>query len=147
LAKKLKKRFIETDKIIEEQEGKRITDIFKKYGESYFRRQETRLLKRISQKNNLVISCGGGMACNNKNLKIMKRSGIIFNLTAAAPTIYKRTRKYCHRPLLNVTRPLDKIKELLIKRRRYYQQADYILNTNNISIEKVVEEIIKKLYA
>jgi shikimate kinase len=142
LAKSLKKHFIETDEIIEKQERKTITDIFKICGEPYFRKQERKLLKKIAQENNLVVSCGGGLICNSQNLKILKKTGTVFNLTASAQTIYERTKKCLHRPLLNVAQPLKIIEQLLKRRKRFYEQAHYTVNTEDLTPGEIAAKII-----
>ena len=60
LACKLKMEFIDMDRIIEERQGTSIADIFARYGENYFREQENKLVKKLSQKENMVIATGGG---------------------------------------------------------------------------------------
>jgi shikimate kinase len=143
LSQKLNKEFIEMDEVIEEREGKKITEIFAQEGEPYFRNLEKKLLKELSKKSDLVISCGGGLICNEENLKILKETGIVFNLEASPLTIYERTKKYTHRPLLNVEDPLKKIKDLLEKRKPYYKKAHFSIDTEKFSAEEVSEEIIK----
>jgi shikimate kinase len=143
LAKKLNKEFIEMDEVIEEREGKKIVDIFAQEGEFYFRYLEKQLLKELAEKNDLIISCGGGLICDEENLKILKETGIVFNLVASPLTIYERTKKHTHRPLLNVSSPLKRIEELLEKRRPYYEKAHFSVDTEKFSAEEVAEEIIK----
>lgn len=142
LAKRLGKTFIEMDAIITEKEGSEIVDIFKSKGESYFRKLEQELLEEISLKTDLVVSCGGGLICNKENLKRLKETGVIFSLTASPVTIYRRIKDQTHRPILNVDDPQVKIKDLLIKRNPYYNQADYSIDTDNILPEEISDKII-----
>ena len=44
ISKKLKLTFIDIDRIIEETEKMKISEIFKKYGENYFRKIEEKFL-------------------------------------------------------------------------------------------------------
>lgn len=143
IAKKLKKHFVEMDEVIEKREDKKIVEIFETYGEGHFRKLEKALLGELSQKKDLVISCGGGVACSGENLKLMKRTGTLFCLVARAATIYERTRKYSHRPLLNVATPLKKIEGLLKKRLPYYKQAHYLIDTEGVSPKEVVKKILR----
>jgi shikimate kinase len=145
LAEKLQKTFVEMDEVIERKEGKKIVDIFAQKGESYFRKLETTLLEELSQQDNLVISCGGGLICNPQNLRILKQSGIIFNLQSSPEKIYERTRKHTHRPLLNVENPLEKIKNLLAERTPFYQQAHYTVESEEQTPEQVADYILEIL--
>jgi shikimate kinase len=145
LAAKLKRQFIEMDETIEKEEACPITEIFAVKGEPYFRELESNLLKKIAVQTGLIVSCGGGLICNDDNLKLLKESGTVFTLTAPAKTIYERTKKYAHRPLLNVAEPEKKIDELLQKRNRYYSKAHHTIDTTKISPEEVAEKIISLL--
>lgn len=147
LAQRLNKEFVEMDEVIEKEEGKKIVDIFAKEGEDYFRRLEKNLLNKLSKRANLVVSCGGGLICNEKNLRLLKKSGIIILLKAKASTIYERTKKYTHRPLLNVDNPFKKIEELLARRKPYYDQAHYAVDTDKLLPEDIAEKIIKLIEA
>ncbi|MFA5337703.1 MAG: shikimate kinase [Candidatus Omnitrophota bacterium] len=142
LAGKLKLKFIEMDDTIEKEEGNPITEIFATKGEQYFRKLETSLLKKISKETNLVVSCGGGLICNEENLRMLKETGTTFNLAAEAKTIYERIKKHSHRPLLNVANPTLKIDELMHKRAQYYEQAHHTINTDEISPDEVADKII-----
>jgi shikimate kinase len=143
LARALKRGFIEMDALIEKQEKKKIVKIFADKGEPYFRKLEKELLKKLAEMPGQVISCGGGLICDKENLEIMKKTGKIFNLSASSTTIYERTKKYRHRPLLNVADPVKKIEELLNKRLPYYNQAHYTINTDDLSTKEVAEKILE----
>jgi shikimate kinase len=145
LAGSLGLEFIEMDDVIEERESQKIADIFANKGEEYFREVENKLLKELSHRENLIISCGGGLACNDNNLKILKDTGVVFTLKASARCIYERVKNKKHRPLLNVDNPLEEIERLLNKRERYYSKAHYIIDTEDLSIEKIVRLITEKL--
>lgn len=145
LASFLKQEFIDMDETIEEREGLKIVDIFSQKGESYFRETEKNLLKELSCQKNLVVSCGGGLICDNENLKILKNTGLIFNLKASAECIYQRIKNQIHRPLLNVKNPLKRIKYLLKKREPFYLQAHYVIDTEGLSVKEIVDMIVNKI--
>jgi shikimate kinase len=142
IAEKLKKSFVEMDSLIEEHEGKEINEIFENKGEPYFRNLEKELLLKLSGESDLVISYGGGAVCNEENISLVKRTGKVFCLSATAATIYERTKKYSHRPLLKVASPLKQIEELLLRRFPYYRQADYIVDTEGVTPDEVAEKIL-----
>jgi len=142
LARSLNREFVEMDEIIEKNAGQEIVDIFAQKGERYFRELESKLLETISARTGLVVSCGGGLICNDTNLKVLKATGRVFLLRASAATIYGRIRKQNHRPLLNVDNPQERIAELLAKREPYYGQADCEIDTEGVSPEEVAEKIM-----
>jgi shikimate kinase len=90
LARKLKMEFIDMDRIIEERQGTSIADIFTRYGEKYFRAQENKLVKELSQKENIVIATGGGTLLSSDNARILGQAGEIVCLYADSQTIYNR---------------------------------------------------------
>jgi len=142
LAKKLGRKFIEMDAAIEKKQGSEIVDIFANKGEAYFRGLEKALLGELSEREDLVVSCGGGLICDQENLKLLKETGAVFALTASVSTIYQRTKKHTHRPILNVENPQEKIKQLLGKRASCYAQAQYSIDTDSFSPEEVADKII-----
>ena len=60
LKEKLNVPLCEMDEMIAEQQKMAISDIFAQYGETYFRDLETQLVKDISEKDGVIVSCGGG---------------------------------------------------------------------------------------
>jgi shikimate kinase len=142
LAERLALEFVEMDEAIEKAQGKEIAAIFAQEGEGYFRQLENDLLKELAGKTGLVVSCGGGLICNQENLKILKSTGLVISLMAKPSTIYERTKKDTKRPLLNVDNPLAEIETLLMARMVYYKKADKVIATDRISPEQVVDEIM-----
>ncbi|MBF0522634.1 MAG: shikimate kinase [Candidatus Omnitrophica bacterium] len=142
LAKLLNKKRVSLDDLIEQKEGRKITEIFKESGEPYFRQVESAVIQEISEKENVVIDCGGGAVINPKNVENLKAKGVLVYLSASPEVILKRVKKDTHRPLLNVENPQEKIKELLEKRKSFYKQADFEVNTDEITPEEICREII-----
>ena len=143
IARQLGMQFISTDDIIEKKAGMPINDIFSKKGESYFRQLERETIMEISAGSSSVIDTGGGAVINELNLKDLKIEGILFCLNAASEEVLKRVGDEKHRPLLNVSDPLTRIKELFKKREPYYKKADYQINTSGKSVSEVAVEIVK----
>ncbi|MBU0683676.1 MAG: hypothetical protein KJ864_05250, partial [Candidatus Omnitrophica bacterium] len=61
LSERLKKKRVSIDEMIELQEGKKISDIFKDQGEAYFRVIEKVLVKEVSRKSDQIVDAGGGV--------------------------------------------------------------------------------------
>jgi shikimate kinase len=143
LANKLKLRYVSTDDLIEKREKRTINEIFTKSGEAYFRDVEAEVVREISGMENVVVDAGGGVVIREENMPNLKSSGIVICLTADEETIMKQTKKYKHRPLLNVEDPKRKIRELLAKRAPFYAKADHTIDTGKLTVRQVVDEIIE----
>lgn len=144
LAEELHRPFIDTDQMIEERLGAKISDIFKKIGEPQFREFETQTIALISNFENYVISCGGGAVVNPVNVKNLNKNGIIINLYASANHILNRLNELDSRPILKkMTNPLDGIIKLLAQRQKAYQKCDLAINTDDLTSEQVVKKILE----
>jgi len=141
LKKRLNRKVVSTDAAIEAQEGRPITDIFRDSGEEYFRRLERDCVVKLSEQSNLIMDCGGGIFLDPQNILQLKKSGIVFYLSASPETIEARTKGTKHRPLLNTADSKSVIVELLAKRKPYYEQADYVIDTDHKTNEQVCDEI------
>jgi shikimate kinase len=145
LACKLKMEFIDMDQIIEESHGISIADIFSRYGENYFRQQENKLAKELSQKENMVIATGGGTLLFPDNAGILSQRGQIICLYADSQTIYNRVKRKNNRPLLKRENVLREINRLLEKRKKIYDNIKWKIDTANLNIQEVTDKIIALL--
>ena len=143
LAKSLKFEFVDIDDLIVQKEKRTITDIFSQSGEPYFRKVEKEALREISRQVMLVVSCGGGIVIDAENIALMKQKGKIIALTARPEVIFERTKKSTHRPLLNVADPINRIEELLLARKPYYEKAQALIDTSDLSVKQVVKNILE----
>jgi len=142
LANKLNMRYVSTDSLIEAREKRTINEIFTKEGEDYFRDVESAVIRELAGTEGLVIDAGGGAVIREENLANLKSNGVVICLTADEDTILARTKKYKHRPLLNVEDPKLKIRTLLAKRVPLYAKADHCIDTGKLTIRQVVEKIV-----
>lgn len=142
LARKKKWQFLDLDDLIELKEKRAIADIFAQDGEPYFRRLEKKTLKEVSAQKKFVVACGGGIAIDKDNIKIMKETGTMICLTATPDIILKRTCGYQHRPLLNIKDPKKQIELLLKLRAPYYALAHKTIDTSKISVKEAVGKIL-----
>ena len=60
LAKKLGRRFLDADHVIEERCGVKIPVIFEMEGEAGFRKREAAAIREITNEQNIVLATGGG---------------------------------------------------------------------------------------
>jgi shikimate kinase len=123
LAKKLVLPLIDTDDEIEKEANMSINDIFKKQGEEAFRLLESLKIKEASEKPPAIISTGGGVILNDKNMKILKEKGIIFFLNRSVKAI-EADIELKSRPLLQ--KGVDMVSKIYKERLPLYQKyADY----------------------
>ena len=141
LANALNMCYISTDDLIEKRERRTINEIFTKEGEDYFRNVESDVVREVSGMNGLVVDTGGGVVVREENLANLRSTGIVICLTADEAVIMERTKKYKHRPLLNVEDPKLKIRTLLAKRAPLYAKADHCIDTGKLTVRQVVEKI------
>ncbi len=145
LAVRLKRERVSTDELIEHREKRSIADIFSQSGEPYFRQVERQIVAEVALREDLVIDCGGGVARDEVNFNVLKKTGVSFYLYASPEAVFRRTRGKTDRPLLNVPDPLAKIKQLLAERDPHYRKADFLIDSDEDNIGKVVDEILKVL--
>ncbi|MCX5686706.1 MAG: shikimate kinase [Candidatus Omnitrophica bacterium] len=143
LANRLKMNYVSTDDLIEKKEKRTINEIFTKDGEERFRDIESEVVREVSGMENVVIDAGGGVVLREENMANFKSNGIVICLTADEEVVMERTKKYKHRPLLNVEDPKQRIRTLLAKRAPFYAKADHIIDTGKLTVKQVVEEIVK----
>ena len=148
LAAKLGAAFIDMDQKIEEEAGMSIPDMFARKGEAYFREQERALVKRLAARRNAVISTGGGTVKNPNNVADFKKSGVIVCLSASVDAVLARTNRRGTRPVLDGADQGDRrkaVEQLMAERRELYKQADYTIDTSELSPLLVVENIVRFL--
>ena len=142
LAKALNRKFIDIDACIEQGTGMKITEIFEKKGEPYFRDLETKEIRRAVSGDNSVIACGGGAVLRPENMDMLEKNGVVVCLSAVPEKIFERLEGDDTRPLLKVKEPLQKIKEILDSRRKYYARCGISVDTTNLSPDEIVREIL-----
>ena len=145
LSRLLNMRLVDVDTEIEKSRQMTINEIFKQFGELRFREIETEMIRKLSERKDVIISTGGGAVLRQENVDVLREQGIIVCLMATPETILKRTSHSSHRPLLQVEDPFGKIKELLDFRRPFYEKADIMIDTDGKTPREIAEEIIDKM--
>jgi len=144
LARKLGRRFVDLDKIIEQSEGMKVKDIFSRRGESYFRRAEKQALTEVLFQGEQVIATGGGVVIDEENLRLLREKSFLVCLTAAPEVLLRRAEKSRRRPLLEDGDRAQRIQQLLAQREKNYAQAHVAVDTSDLTVEQVVEKIIER---
>ena len=141
LAGMLDFEFIDTDRVIETREGRRISEIFSQEGETRFRDLETGLIREYEIQQGLILSTGGGLVVRPENLASLQTHALIVCLWASPAVIYERVRYQGHRPLLQTPDPQARIAELLEQRKPAYQQADILVGVDFRSPQETAQYI------
>jgi shikimate kinase/shikimate kinase/3-dehydroquinate synthase len=142
VSKNLKIDFIDIDNEIEKKTGLKISKIFEKEGEKYFRKiEETETLKFLKNKKT-VISLGGGAFLNNRIKKEVLNNHISFWLNWDVKTLVNRIKDSKKRPIAHRSTK-NEIEELIKKRSIIYSKALYKINCENFTKSEIVKKIIE----
>ena len=147
LSKKIHRKFLDIDQEFEERKKTRITELFSIYGENEFRKIERRIVNEVLTKNKkLVVSTGGGILSNVEIRDLIIQNSNTFFLNSSIETLTERLKKnFSNRPLLNKGNVRENIKKLYEKRIKNYKMANHIIWVDDLSVEDVVLNIIKKI--
>lgn len=146
LARKLNKRFIDSDHEIESRTGVSIPVIFEIEGEASFRAREAEVIKELTSMDDIVLATGGGAILNAESRQFFHERGTVIYLRASVNSILQRTRHDKNRPLLRTADPRKKLEELEQQRHSLYQQtAHVIIETGRPHINHLVQQIVEKL--
>ncbi|MCR4561974.1 MAG: shikimate dehydrogenase [Bacilli bacterium] len=138
LAKALNREFIDTDKLVEERIKEPIADYIPKYGAPAFRKVESEVVESLKLETGKIISTGGGVILNEKNVLNLSYYGRLY---------------FLDRPLDKLTptgdRPLssdiNKLKMLYEARYSLYRKyADVIIDASG-TLEEEIDSIRKDL--
>lgn len=145
LAKKINLDFVDIDEEIEHKESATISDVFKRYGEHYFRQIEADTLRKIDVNKSQIVSCGGGLPCYHDNILWMRQHGKVINIALEVEELLTRIKKIApHRPLLqsNNKQELErKIKTLSLTRKFYFDMA-HVTVDSRLDIEEIITRIL-----
>lgn len=145
IAQKTGMEFLDTDEMIIKRAGKPISRIFEDEGEMHFRDMESAIIEEVSQKAGCVISTGGGAVLFFENVENLKKTGILFYLSASPETLWERVKDDSSRPVLHGNDPAGILRRVLAARKPLYEEADYTIDTEKPPEETVLE--ILRLYS
>ena len=136
--------FIDIDAEIEKFQNIKISKIFEKYGERFFRELEDKFIKKFSMKSSKIIATGGGACENMENIENLQQKSVIFYLRADAQTLYTRLKNDKSRPKLQNENMQETLQNLLDKREKNYQLADFDIDVVDKTVENIANEIMEK---
>ena len=142
VAKKTGLKFIDTDTNIEENCLMKISEIFKKKGEKFFRLEENKEVLKSLKKSNSVIALGGGAFMDKTIRDSILKNAVSIWLDADLKDLNKRIKWSNKRPLLNEENNQKKINKLYDERKNIYKLANHKINCDNQSKESIAKKII-----
>tara|TARA_B100001057_G_scaffold429954_1_gene456371 strand:- start:1570 stop:2082 length:513 start_codon:yes stop_codon:yes gene_type:complete len=142
VSNKLNKEFVDIDNLIEIQEGTTISDIFKKKGESYFRKLEEKISLLNLQKKNCVISLGGGAFLNKKIQKEVLKNHVSIWLKWDNKNLINKIKNSQKRPIAIKLSDFD-LNKLINDRSEVYSKAKYQIKCDRFTKLELTERIIK----
>jgi shikimate kinase len=148
LAKRLDKRFYDTDAELERRLGVTIPVIFELEGEPGFRERETAIIGEFVGYENVILATGGGAVLRNENRLWLKQNGTVLYLHAPPETLWDRTRRSKHRPLLQAADPLARLNELYQFRDPIYREvADFVVESDQEQVIRLAQRLEQQLRA
>ena len=146
LAKKLGRRFLDADHVIEDRCGVKIPVIFEMEGEDGFRKREAQTIKDITAEHDVILATGGGAVLLPENRQCLSERGTVIYLHANPMELWHRTKGGEGRPLLK-NGDAKKILENLyaIRDPLYREIADYVIETGKPSVNQLVNTLIMQL--
>ena len=142
VAKKQGLIFVDTDVNIEKKCSMKISEIFKKKGEKFFRLKEEKEVLKSLKKSNSVIALGGGAFINKTIRDNVLKNAVSIWLDADLKDLNKRIKWKNKRPLLNKENSQKKINELYDERKNIYKLANHRINCANLNKENIANKII-----
>lgn len=136
----LKRPFYDIDQMIEETFGN-ISSIFAEKGELAFREYETLTIAEVAKYQGVIISTGGGVIKNKKNIDYLSQNGIIVFINRTLDRLMESD--VSNRPLLKSSQD---IKTLFLERHQLYLDYCDILVDNNSTFSDVITKIKENVY-
>jgi shikimate kinase len=146
LARQLDVAFLDQDDEIEAAANRTIAEIFRDYGEAFFRERETRVLERLLALAPCVLSTGGGAFLSDRNRDLIAEQGVAVWLDAGLDLLWARVRHRSTRPLLQTADPYGTLGRLYGERRPVYAMAPiHITARPDSSVEDMAALVIRTL--
>lgn len=153
LATQLGYEFIDLDKFVEQEYKMTIPEIFSNKGEKEFRAMEHNALKKVIEKENTVVACGGGTPCYYNNMELMNNNGTTVYLKLSVDSLVNRLMTAKEKRPLILNKDEKQLREFvsrqLEKREDIYHQAQYTVKAKDLNVNElasfVKEQIAEKV--
>lgn len=146
VARKLGVAFVDQDDEIERAANQSVAEIFRDYGEAFFREKETQVLARLLDAPPCILSTGGGAFLSQRNRDLIAARGVAVWLRAELNLLWARVRHRSTRPLLRTENPFQTLKSLFEARTPVYALAPiHVTAYSNYRIDDTANEVIRAL--
>ncbi len=120
-------KVIDSDKQIEYKLGLTTFEIFEKFGETFFRKQEAIFLNEIKKEDGLIVVTGGATLIYNNSYGLIRNKDVIIYFNSTFPICWSRI-KNSNRPLVKLLNKSEIYKLFKIRKLKYQKIADHIVN-------------------
>ena len=146
LARRLKRRFLDSDQEIERRCGVRIPVIFEIEGEDGFRAREAGVLAELLAEEGLVLATGGGAVLRPETRRLLAARALVIYLHGRPQDLLPRLRHDRNRPLLAGADRLGRLEELYAARDPLYREvADLVAETGRQSPQSLARSVLQRL--
>jgi shikimate kinase len=146
IARRLGRRFIDSDEAIEARCGVKIPVIFEIEGEEGFRARERSVIDELSSLPGIVLATGGGVVLAEENRRRLAERGTVIYLRAQPADLSRRLRNDRNRPLLRTADPLKRLEELYAQRDPLYSEvADIVVDTGRQKVPVLARQLLAQL--
>jgi shikimate kinase len=146
LARRLQIAFVDSDHVIETRLGCSIREFFEREGEQRFRDIEQEEIDKLTQRDDCVVSTGGGAVLREPNRQHLRERSSVVYLKSSPEELFRRLRHDQNRPLLQVADPLAKMRDLFAQRDPLYREtAHFVMETGRPSVATLVNMIVMQL--
>ena len=149
VSKLLRWDFIDTDALLSEHYGMTVGQILIEFGEQRFRQIESEALIMAAQNEHVVIATGGGAVIAEANRTFMRENGLTFYLETSVEIAWQRVQKQIHQSGKSAERPLvvgtdgpQRLQNLFLVRKQWYEEAAVRINTNEDSLDIISKRVV-----
>ncbi len=146
LARRLGRHFADSDAVIEKRIGGSIRAFFEREGEERFREIEQTVIDELTALPGQIIATGGGAVLREANRRHLRERTVVVYLRSTPEELYRRLKHDTHRPLLQVSDPLARLRELYAQRDPLYREAaHFIVETGRPTVSSLVNMVMMQL--
>lgn len=142
--------FVDTDDVLAERVGMPVGQVLVEYGEERFRQLESEVLHDLADRVRVVISTGGGMVISEANRKFMREHGLTVYLQVSVETAWQRMQEssvQISRPLVAGVDGQQRLRNLYVIRRKWYEEATLHITTEQDSYDAVAHRLTSLILA
>lgn len=145
LARRLRMRFVELDRRVEQAANMSLTELFALYGEEHYRRLEREALVQVLEENRpTVLATGGGIVAAPDTYALLKASAATVWLRASPEEHWNRVvRQGDRRPMADHPQAMADLRAILAAREPLYGSATHTIETSGRKVGAIVDELVR----